>query len=879
MNRLNYLTGIVMALLCIAGAIGASAQSIIANGGTVTAQYVGNLPNEGIEKVVDGNVSTKYLTFNVAPLWIQWQCNTPQAAGVYTVVSANDAGERDPLNWTFEASDNGTDWTVLDTRVDQSFPSRLMTKTYFTSNTTSYTYYRLNISAINGGGLFQLADWGLYEATAPAAPTALNALSSGGNEVLLSWTDNTPVEAGFEVERSTDNATFTRIATVSPNVVQYLDADAEVNKQYYYRVRAVNPFGQSAYAVRTITTRALTGAFADLTDDGGTLEVSNENPNSAENSPFLIDNDFNTKYLIPGGFAGYSFTYHSTAGADKSVTKYTLVSGNDAPGRDMKAWVFEGSANGTSWTTLDTRTNELFPNRNQAREFRLANPAKYAHYRVTVTANNGSGIAGQISEWQIWGVDENAPVPPSGLMATAISKVEIKLDWTDNASGATNESGYEVARLGASGYTVIKNLPANTTTYTDNGLTPATRFFYRVRATSTKGPSAYSNTATDSTLYDPNLPLPPHNLVATVVSDTEVSLTWTDESDNETGFKVQRSKDGTVFSTVGTVGEGEVTYNDAAATLGTQYYYRILAFNTFGDALLYSNIADVITTGANEAPYMEDIDSVVTCNTKDSHTIALKGITPGVEAYQKLTLSVAITSLVDKDLFEQLTVTQPKDGLAELVYQLKEGASGKDTVTVTLQDDGGTLNGGADTYEVTFTIEAYQLDLFISSQTGTLVPRGGTTQLEASSSLAGHFSWLDGPGIIDGQDSRILTVRPTRGYEYTAVATTDEGCEKTATVTVLVEGNFGLDPGNILTPNGDGKNDTWVIWNIHTFPGAVVTVLDMSGREVYSKKDYTSDWDGTYKGQKLAEGAYYYIIDLGSGLGTMRGSLNILYEQ
>jgi gliding motility-associated-like protein len=277
---------------------------------------------------------------------------------------------------------------------------------------------------------------------------------------------------------------------------------------------------------------------------------------------------------------------------------------------------------------------------------------------------------------------------------------------------------------------------------------------------------------------------------------------------------------------------------------------------------------------------MEDIASVIMCNTKDSHTIAITGLTPGVESYQKLTLSVAITSKNNKkDLFEQLSITQPEDGLAEIVYQLKEGRVGKDTLTVTLKDDGGALNNGSDTYEYTFTIEAYQLDLFISSETGTIVPRGGTTTLRASSYLAQHFTWLDGPGIIGSQDGQELTVRPTRGYEYTAVATTDEGCERTATVTVLVDGNYGLDPGNILTPNGDGKNDTWVIWNISTYPGAIVRVIDMSGREVYSKKNYESDWDGTYKGQKLAEGAYYYIIDLGGGIGTMRGSLNILYEQ
>ncbi len=106
-------------------------------------------------------------------------------------------------------------------------------------------------------------------------------------------------------------------------------------------------------------------------------------------------------------------------------TKHTIVSGNDAAGRDMKNWVFEGSNDGNNFTILDTRTNEIFPNRNEARTFRLTAPAQYIYYRVSVSANNGSGIAGQISEWQIWGINPATPKAPDNLVATTLSKVEI----------------------------------------------------------------------------------------------------------------------------------------------------------------------------------------------------------------------------------------------------------------------------------------------------------------------------------------------------------------------------------------------------------------------------------------------------------------------
>ncbi len=876
MKKYNYAAGIVTCLFAGCLLTHVSAQSIIAKGGTVTAEKPGNPSNELVEKLVDDNASTKYLTFNVAPLWIQWQCNNPEILKIYTLVSANDAPDRDPKNWTVAGSNDGNNWTVLDTRTDVSFSSRYMNKTFFVNNNTAYTYYRLNISLMNGGGLFQLAEWGLFEGGAPAAPTNLNGISSGSNEVLLTWTDNTPIEENYEIERSDDGLTYTKIATVDPQVVEYLDEDAGVNKVYYYRVRAVNPNGQSTYATKTTTTLDLNGTFEDLTDDGGTLSVSNENTSNAnESSSKLIDNDLNTKYLLPGAFTGYNFSYHSTKGEDLYVTKYTLISGNDDPGRDPKSWKFEGSSNGSSWTTVDTRTEELFPNRSQARTFRLASPAQYSYYRISVTANNGNtSIMGQITEWQIWAINPDIPLAPDALTAEAISKVEIKLKWNDNAS---DETGYQVERLSSEGVFVsVKELPANTITYTDNGLTPAKRYYYRVRGVGENGLTVHSNMATDSTWYDPNLPLPPINLQATTLSNTAVNLTWQDNSTNETGFKIQRSKDGVVYSNVAAALDADVeSYEDSTLTLATHYYYRILAFNAAGDALLYSNTAEATTTGSNEPPTMNQLSDYITCNYLDIQNIPVTNITPGPESYQKTSLSV---SSDNNDLFEQLTISQPAEGAATFSYKLATNSVGTANVTVTLKDDGGSLNDGNDTYALMFKIEAYKLDIFASSDEGNVINKGDIIHLRSSSSLAQHFEWDDAPGILEGQSTDVLTVRPTRGYNYIVTASTGDGCKESTSIMIHIKGDFGLDAANVLTPNNDGKNDVWTIWNLHTYPGNVVKVYDMSGHEVFSKKDYANDWNGTYQGQALADGVYYYIIELGGGIGTVRGSLSIIND-
>jgi hypothetical protein len=130
------------------------------NGGTVSAQYNDSPSGEDITKLIDNSTSTKYLTSHSAA-WMRFQANSAAVVKSYTLTSANDVPNRDPRNWTLQGSNNGTSWTTLDTRTNQSFASRFLKKTYTISNTTSYTYYRLNVSAVQSGSIMQLSEWEL----------------------------------------------------------------------------------------------------------------------------------------------------------------------------------------------------------------------------------------------------------------------------------------------------------------------------------------------------------------------------------------------------------------------------------------------------------------------------------------------------------------------------------------------------------------------------------------------------------------------------------------------------------------------------------------------------------------------------------------------
>jgi hypothetical protein len=80
------------------------------------------------------------------------------------MTSASDVQQRDPAAWQFQGSSNGTTWVTLDTQTAQIFANRTQTNTYSFTNSIAYAYYRLNVTANNGGSGYgiQLAELGLY---------------------------------------------------------------------------------------------------------------------------------------------------------------------------------------------------------------------------------------------------------------------------------------------------------------------------------------------------------------------------------------------------------------------------------------------------------------------------------------------------------------------------------------------------------------------------------------------------------------------------------------------------------------------------------------------------------------------------------------------
>jgi uncharacterized protein (TIGR02145 family) len=91
------------------------------------------------------------------------------------------------------------------------------------------------------------------------------------------------------------------------------------------------------------------------------------------------------------------------------------------------------------------------------------------------------------------------------------------------------------------------------------------------------------------------VPIPPVDLTGTIVSSTQVDLTWTDKSTNESGFKIQRKTGTQTFADIGTTGKDVTNYSDQGLTAGTTYTYRVYSYNNTGNSPTYSNEISIST--------------------------------------------------------------------------------------------------------------------------------------------------------------------------------------------------------------------------------------------------------------------------------------------
>jgi hypothetical protein len=466
-------------------------------------------------------------------------------------LSASAGDTQVALSWSAPASDGGatvTGYKVYQSTDDASFsevatPSG--TSQTITGLTNGTTYY-FKVAAVNSVGTgtqtSSVSASPSASATAPSVPQSLSA-TRGNTQVALSWSapssDGGATITGYKVYQSTDDASFSEVAT--PSGTSHTITGLTNGTTYYFKVAAVNSVGTGTQTSSVNAVPATTpGVPQSLSGTRGNTQVALSWSAPSSNGGTAV-----TGYKV----------YQSTD--DASFSEVATPSGT--------SHTVTGLTNGTT-------------------------------YYFKVAAVNAVGTGTQTSS--VSAVPATNPGVPQSLSATH-GNAQVALSWSAPASnGGTAVTGYKVYQSTDDASFSEVATPSGTS-HTVTSLTNGTQYYFKVAAVNAVGTGSQTSSvnATPATT-----PAAPTSLAATN-GDTQSVLTWTAPTNTGgsaiTGYKVKWGATSGFPGNAAYISTGSTsaTYTKTSLTNGTQYSFQVAAINAEGDGT-YSSTATATPAAA-----------------------------------------------------------------------------------------------------------------------------------------------------------------------------------------------------------------------------------------------------------------------------------------
>ncbi len=481
---------------------------------------------------------------------------------------------------------------------------------YTNAGLSPATKYFYRISAVNNGGVEGAKSYADTAVTIPSQVKNLAANAVDTNKIQLTWYAVSGTPAHYVVYQGTDSVTMSQAGTAAST--SFVAGGLLPATQYFFRISAVseaNQEGEKSSAGETMTKPSRPAKVTASSLDTTRIQIS-WNDISGKRAYFriyrgadstslsLLDTTSATSYvntaLQPATKYFYSVSAVNTIGAegvksyaDSAVTIPSRVYGLTAIAVDTiqinLSWnaVSGSPAHYNIYRGVDSVSMSIIGT-SAGNSYAAGGLNSGERYFFRVSAVNEAGQEGLQSS------SANSMTGPSqvrNVVATSLDTTGASIRW-NTVSGAI--AYYEVYR-GTDSSSVVDIDSTSLTTYTDTGLSPATKYFYKISAVNTGGAEGAESYADSAVTF----PSQVKNLAVSAVDTAQIQLTWNSVSGSPKRYNIYRGTDSLSMTKVDTASSSSYVARNLAAA--TRYYFRVSAVNEASQEGKKSDAATTVT--------------------------------------------------------------------------------------------------------------------------------------------------------------------------------------------------------------------------------------------------------------------------------------------
>jgi transcriptional regulator CtsR len=459
----------------------------------------------------------------------------------------------------------------------------------------------------------------------PVAPSSLVATPVSSSRIDLAWQDNSADETGFKIERKTSSGSYSQIAAVGAGVTGYSSTRLSASTTYFYRVRAYKSTLNSDYCdeasattlpppppaplpnspangstTPTLTPSLRWNASSGAISYGVQVSASSRFTAIALDVTGIID----PFYDVPEGILSWNTVYYwrlnasNTYGSMSNWSNYryfrTAVGPPPNSPSSLIAIPISSSQIDLSWqdNSTDETGFKIERKTGSGTYYQIATVAagvtSYANTRLSASTEYFYRVRAYKSTLNSDYSDQTsaatlpppppAPLPNSPVSGSTMPTLTPRLEWkASNGAAAYSiqvSTSYRFTTLALYATGIIDSF----FDIIEGTLGWNTVYYWRLNASNSyDSTSGWSSYRYFRTAMGPS-PEVPSALTADAASSSQIDLAWQDNSDDETGFKIERKTGSGVYIQIATVGADVTTYTNAGLSPATEYCYRVRAY-------------------------------------------------------------------------------------------------------------------------------------------------------------------------------------------------------------------------------------------------------------------------------------------------------------